>query len=480
MKITKAIREIEIIYLLLLAPVLTFAYLQIQGLRYIQANTTIILQILCLVGCCFLLRLVKHKKLKVLNLLIFFSCVWISFIFFGLPRSFSMIHQQDVLAANRFRTASLISLPIIILISALVEILMNKYFVSEGNKLSSSKPEVRAVSALATAGLLLGTFIFSVYIFKIWNGIPLVNALNGSGPENLLLLRRESLAKLSPPVLASLVQFTRDQLFPAVSAVFILVYLQHRTLKAGLLALLSVTLSVSISVINLEKSPLINLTVLYLSVVFMGAPKFKKILVWLWLPVAASILFLTKITNAPDRTFSNLFYGISKRVFLSPAEIAGEYFVWAPRFSNGFLRGSGLPLFHHFSTLGSVDAPSKVYSFLLPGSTNGSANGAFHAMAWAEFGWTGVVIAGIVAGIVMSLFSKLLQLFVSVELRVVATALTFVAVLKLVSTSLQSSVLAIGFSFLDLLFFLFIADRLLSWMCSSLKPFDTKEFQKTN
>jgi hypothetical protein len=416
-------------------------------------------------------------KLQVLNLLIFFSSVWIFFIFFGLPRSYSMIHQQDVLAANRFRAASLIILPIVILTSALVEILMNKYFVSEGNQLSRGKPKAEAISALATAGLLIGTFIFCVYIFKIWNGIPLVNALSGSGSENLMLLRSESLSKLSPPILASLVQFTRDQLFPAVSAVFILVYLQHRTFKTGLLALVSVALSVVISVINLEKSPLINLTVLYLSVVFMGAPKFKKILVWLWLPVGASILLLTKITNAPDRTFSNLLYGITKRVLLSPAEIAGEYFVWAPRFSNGFLRGSGLPFFHHFSTLGAVDAPSKVYSFILPGSTNGSANGAFHAMAWAEFGWTGVVIAGIVAGIVMSLLCKLLQLFLSVELRVVATALTFVAVLKLVSTSLQSSVLAIGFSFLDLVFLLFLTDRLLSWMYSTFKP---EEPQETN
>ena len=53
------------------------------------------------------------------------------FIFFGLPRSYSMIHQQDVLAANRFRAASLIILPIVILTSALVEILMNKYLFTD-------------------------------------------------------------------------------------------------------------------------------------------------------------------------------------------------------------------------------------------------------------------------------------------------------------------------------------------------------------
>ena len=307
-----------------------------------------------------------------------------------------------------------------------------------------------------------GLFILVWYVWQTRHAIPLIDAVRGANPAESARLRHDALAGLRPASLAALFQYDRDFLLPIASILSVLGWLERKRTSTALTALFVCSLATLAGILTLEKSPLVNLAIALVAglLLFPQRPSRWLISVWVAL-VALGVLMLTKLTNAPDRTLGNLLEGLYRRIVLGPAEVAAHYFSWAPTQSGGFLHGAGLPVLHHFAARGPIDAPREVYKFMRPGETVvGSANGAFHAMAWADFGWVSVIVASLIVGGILVVVGVLSSRMSDGALRTTLLCLTIVIIGKTMSTSLTSSLLGIGLNFVDTVVILYAIDRL--------------------
>jgi hypothetical protein len=385
--------------------------------------------------------------------LLIYACVF----FLGVPNAYDNLLLEDPLAARQFLLGSLSVIPVVTCSAIGFLALIRRRSTGAGRTESTRKNPSKKIM---WACVILGTAIFAWYLWQTRRAIPLIDTLRGANPTEATRLRRNALADLKPASLATLFQYTRDFLLPTAAAFSFIGWLSTPRLRSGVLAIVTLSIAALSAVATLEKSPLINLA-LMLGAIFAVAPNRppRWLIVSLIGVCTTGVFLLTKLTNASDRTFGNLVEGLYRRVVLGPAAVASEYFAWAPKVSNGYLRGSGLPLLHNFSSRGTVDVPREIYRFMRPAETTpGSANGAFHAMAWVEFGWIGVIASAACVGIILVGIGVLIERSHHSEVRLVAVGLTTVAIMKAVSTSLNSSLFGVGLGYVDSVAIILIID----------------------
>jgi oligosaccharide repeat unit polymerase len=106
-------------------------------------------------------------------------------------------------------------------------------------------------------------------------------------------------------------------------------------------------------------------------------------------------------TNLDFEQIGEVFQAIGDRVFHIPAEMVYSYFEFFPAHM-GHLHGASIGLLSTVLGMNHVDTPNVVGQFIYPyGIESISANAAFIGDLYADFGMTGVLIGGVLAGFIM-------------------------------------------------------------------------------
>jgi oligosaccharide repeat unit polymerase len=106
-------------------------------------------------------------------------------------------------------------------------------------------------------------------------------------------------------------------------------------------------------------------------------------------------------TNLDLEQIGEVFQAIGDRVFHIPAEMVYSYFEFFPAHM-GHLHGASIGLLSTVLGMNHVDTPNVVGQFIYPyGIESISANAAFIGDLYADFGMTGVLIGGVLAGFIM-------------------------------------------------------------------------------
>lgn len=381
--------------------------------------------------------------------------------FWGVPRTFYSLRNNDSSSAMAFLLCSIL-VPLVTGISwRQSDKVLARFFRPKGKINSNSETCNRLIFRFVALLLLVSLAIVMVYFAQVRSTLALWGMLSGERYEELLLLRQGSMASLTPSILPVLVQFVRDFLLPLCVIFSLCLSASRGFLRDRFLVATSFIFALIVSLSNLEKSPIVNLlllTILAVSLLRREIP--YRLLVASVFAGGIAVVGLVKVSNAADRTLLNLFEGIFRRTALAPAEVAGQYFLWAPGNSGGFLRGAGLPFLHNFSPRGTIDAASVVYTFMRPADTlQGSANGAFFSMAWVEFGWTSALLSMVLVGFMLALYERVSLHFRHEHVSIALLCLVMVSIVRLYSTSVTSSLLGVGFSLIDTVLLLLIFDR---------------------
>lgn len=444
----RPIQERRASLLLVCVPLAHLLYVTITGRRHYGDAVILLSEAACLLFATLLLdsRFGPDGigRGLVRTFLFSFSLVF----FLGVPTAYDNERLLDADAARNFVLASLSVIPIVAASATGTWVLFRRIAVGKVQRKDLPTDPSRVLLGFCVGA---GTIVFAWYVWQTRHAIPLIDTLRGANPIEAANLRHDALAGLRPASLAVFFQYARDFLLPIAAMLSLLEWLHDKRICLGIMAIVVSLIAALSAVLTLEKSPLVNLA-LMLGVTVVVAPNRPP----RWILAAftgisgAGVLFLTKLTNASDRTLGNLLEGLYRRIVLGPAEVASEYFAWAPKASNGFMHGAGLPVLHHFAARGSVDVPREVYKFMRPTeAVVGSANGAFHAMAWAEFGWIAVFVSAACVGVVLVGVGVLTLGARHHAIEIIIIGLTVVTILKSMSTSLTSSLLGIGFGYAD-------------------------------
>ena len=311
-----------------------------------------------------------------------------------------------------------------------------------------------------TRTALWALFVVCVGCLLLYLGVvgsvPLVGALRGDDPGSLLAQRQEALRELGESLPVYAFSFVRTYGFPFLAAATLVRFRSDRRLSTLLLLIGSIGLGLFTAMATLEKSPAARFVVV-LAVAWYSSSRRIRIrsLVPVFIVALAFPYFATRATSGEGNTVGSLSSAIAKRVFISPAEVVYNYFEWAPRHSGGFLWGRSLPFVSKVAPGGTYDLPAAVYRFMFPDNAglSGSANGAFHATAWAEGGWLGVVGTCLFLGCALAILQTLIDNISIPGLREGLLAVFASQAVVLNSTSIFDSILSGPFGALDLVLF---------------------------
>ena len=218
----------------------------------------------------------------------------------------------------------------------------------------------------------------------------------------------------------------------------------------------SISLGLFMSMATLEKSPAARFIIVLAVAWYSSSQRIRiRSLIPVFVLAVAFPYFATKATNGSGNTVGTLSNAIAKRVFISPAETAYNYFEWAPQHSGGFLWGRSLPFVSKLVPGGTYDLPAGIYRFMFPdnGDLSGSANGAFHANAWVEGGSFGVIGIALFLGCALAVLQTLIDNVSIAGLREGLLAVFVSQAVLLNSTSIFDSVLTGPLGALDLVVF---------------------------
>lgn len=382
--------------------------------------------------------------------------------FWGVPNAYNNLTEAQPSAARAFLLSVLFIPPLTGASWRLCHKILDRTVPERSSATATKHVSAERIFYLIIFLLGLAFAILIAYVVQIRSSLAFWGMLSGFRYEELAVLRKESLSSLTPSILPILVQYSRDFLLPicVILSIFLCISRRHRI--DYIVFVMSFALAFFAAVANLEKSPMLNLGVLTVFAVgFLHGNIPKRIIVVSTIGAGSLLLFFVRVSNAADRTLMNLLEGIFRRTVLAPAEIAGQYFLWAPTYSEGFLYGAGLPFFHNFSARGTVDVASEIYTFTRPNDViQGSANGAFFSMAWVEVGWTSLILSILLVGMVLAVYDHFTARYFSKPTSAALLALTIIAVIKLYSTSITSSLLGVGFSLIDVTLLLALFDLL--------------------
>jgi oligosaccharide repeat unit polymerase len=237
--------------------------------------------------------------------------------------------------------------------------------------------------------------------------IPLVYLFSHPGDAlTLAILREESFKLLNSPFLY-IYYVMRAVLYPFLIMVALGAYLATRQMKWLWWSVLAGITGIVFAAMTLAKGPVA--TIILMASLFFYYYRHGKlsrrfvagslILIFLF-----PVLVVLSVYSGANLTWEQLgpsMVAIGDRIFHVPAQMVYYYFEFFPR-QMGYLHGRSINMLSVLLGMKHVDTPNVVGLYAFPYALGSiSANAAFIADLHADFGFWGVMIGGVLAGLVM-------------------------------------------------------------------------------
>ena len=253
---------------------------------------------------------------------------------------------------------------------------------------------------------LVALILTIMYLWEV-KAVPLFYLISNPGDAfAVALLREESFKLLNSPFLYAY-SVLRAVLYPFLIMVSIGAYWVTRSRK-WLWFLLAVSIvGLIYSSLTIAKGPvaLIFLMVGLFAYYYKRGGLSRRAMVMFLVVILAFPIFVVtwayQGTSLDLEQIAEVFQAVGDRVFHIPAEMVYAYFEFFPA-QMSHLHGASIGMLSAVLGLRHVDTPNVVGQFLYPyGIESISANAAFIADLYADFGIAGVLIGGGVAGFIM-------------------------------------------------------------------------------
>jgi oligosaccharide repeat unit polymerase len=260
---------------------------------------------------------------------------------------------------------------------------------------------LRRRAAILLAVVLLVTFEY----FREVKTVPLFYMLTNPGEHAALALLRDEAFKLLDSPLSYVYFIARTVLYPFLIALFLGLWLKSRDKRWLWSLVMAGAAGLLFAGAAGAKSPVaaIFLIVALFMYLFHGGRLTRKAvtvflaLIWLF---PAGVVYLSYLS--PDITTADVGRALGQRAFYMPAEVVYYYFEVFPA-NTPYLHGRSIDKFARLFDMHPFDTANYVGLYAYPQYhlDSISANGAFIADLNADFGLTGVLVGGLLAGGIM-------------------------------------------------------------------------------
>jgi hypothetical protein len=313
------------------------------------------------------------------------------------------------------------------------------------------------------------------FVLTVKSDLPIFLKVSGHATQEVMVARSAALTGRSGSLLAYLFEFSRNFALPIVSAYSVVSFKRSRSFEAGVIAAVFLSVATVASVLTLEKSPLVRLMVVCLVAwAWEGRSISRRVVLVGTLSVFVTFLVLVRVGIGNGGTSNELGRVLTaawQRVADGPTRIAGDYFAWHDESRSAFGLGRSTSPLSRMLTDSSVDPAALVYAYADPtGTLKGSANGAFFAQLWVDFGWFGILVGSTIVGAGISTIQFVIQRIKNSIIRSALFGLFAVQTAFLILTAASESIFSIGFGALDLIL-LAVAWQRMPTNCQSEQKF---------
>lgn len=246
------------------------------------------------------------------------------------------------------------------------------------------------------------TLVFA-YVHEV-KTIPLLYLIRNPGDAIEAAFLREEAFKTLDSRLTYFYYLARGTFYPVLIAVAMGAYLEFRGKMWFLTLAISLITGIVFAALTIAKSP-VALIVLVVSIFYYvyrhGRLSRKSIAVLLILVLLFPIAVLAYLSHSDSVTTWLILGAIAYRLFYLPAEVVYYYFEVFPSHIP-YQYGRGTDKIAKALGVTYFDVPNVVGTYAYPrGLESISANAAFMAPFYADFGWWGVLAGGVLAGFIM-------------------------------------------------------------------------------
>ncbi|HWR14183.1 MAG TPA: O-antigen polymerase [Terriglobales bacterium] len=251
--------------------------------------------------------------------------------------------------------------------------------------------------------LVLGALVFTAYYIYEVNTVPLFYLLRNPGDYLELVTLREESFKLLDSRFTYIYFILRSVLYPFLILVTLGCYLRTRERLWFVLFSVTTFMGLFFASLSLAKAPvsIIFAVIGLFTYLYRRGKLGKKLVITILVLVLLFPFFVVLGISTDSVTVQMATLALASRVFYMPAEVVYYYFEVFPQQTN-FLHGRSIDKLAR--ALGEAPFPieNHVGTYAYPQYQDTvSANGAFIAYLYADFGVAGVLLGGILAGFVM-------------------------------------------------------------------------------
>lgn len=407
--------------------------------------------LLVYLGVCAISLILMHVTVGVFNLrrLTAPSVGYLTFLgIIAIPALFVYQDQIDPFRQTFLLAVEsvLITFPLGVLAANLI-LRVRKYHVAE----YYAAPVVPETTDKATRTAFVVLFLAALVLMTLHllelETLPILYLIQHPGAWLELTMLREDALKLLNSPLAYAYFVLRGTLFPYLTMLAFLRCLQTRQIFWFVMALLTFSSAFFYAAVSIEKAPVVAILLLLFLALYMyqGGKVSKGVIV-----VTAVAFFLVPIAIVAltyGSGLNNALQAMLDRVFYVPAWVMYYYFEVIP----------GIVPFQHGATIGKlaalmgwkvVNVPNIVGIYILrtearyiPSIT---ANAGFVANLYTDFGMTGVVVGGALAGFILQVFQTVVMRRPKTTMNLVISAFLIWTFTKLATNPLPSTLLSEG------------------------------------
>jgi hypothetical protein len=231
--------------------------------------------------------------------------------------------------------------------------------------------------------------------------LPIQQALLGGNSTLELAQAREDSLKLISGRIVYVYALLRSVLFPYVAMLSVIIASTTARPIWLAIATLSIFGNVVMASATLEKSPLAASFIMlcFTWLLLRRKPLSPKRLFLIALVALAFPAFILLAVYQFDIPFSSLVDALWERLFIVPAEVLYFHFEYFPSMHE-FLWGRTLPFLSKLLPGGPFAITNELCLYIIPDTAilSCSANAAYPAALWADFGWLGIIIGSFIVG----------------------------------------------------------------------------------
>jgi len=253
--------------------------------------------------------------------------------------------------------------------------------------------------------LLIPSLMLMILYIRSVGSIPLFFLLRNPGDYmQIALLREDSFKLLDSPYIYAFA-LARSVFFPLLVMVSFGFYIQTRRKMWRNLFIGTVAAALFYCSLSVAKAPVAAIVAMlgFFYYYYRRGVIGRKVLAVFLIAVLLFPLAVTWLAYEGVPT-NGAFYAIKTRLFYLPSEVVYYYFEIFPH-THGFLHGRSIDKFARLMGWVPFNTANYVGVYAVPnGLESVSANAAFIADLYADFGMTGVLMGGVAAGFVMQWF----------------------------------------------------------------------------